>query len=187
MHAEFDVTVILRCRDDEERIGHAITRVTEHLASLGQSVEVVVADEGSTDNSVAVATLLRRQVSHLEITFRDAQGSALAHAASRARGKTLLLLEANEPPSLSALGFVLGRLSDELDLFVVTGRYLAMRRTRTWRAFDALQHRDWPSVERRLIERARVLGLKHSEASMRSSRRRLRDFLPLPSLRSRAV
>jgi hypothetical protein len=42
------------------------------------------------------------------------------------------------------------------------GRYLVLRRTRAWRAFDALvwRRRDPRSLERRLIRRARALDLQ---------------------------
>lgn len=178
--AEVDVSVIVRCRDDEERIGHVISRTTEHLKSLDLTYEILVADEGSGDNTCAVATLLRREHKDLEVLHRDEQ-SSLVDAAQRARGKTLLLIEARVPvDGLAPLGFVLGRINDDLDLFVMSGRYIVLRRTRTWRAFDALHQRDWPAVERRLVERATELGLRHSTAELRSQRRRLRDLLRLP-------
>ncbi len=180
--AEVDVSVVVRCRDDEERIGHTISRLVEHLQSLGLRFEVLVADEGSGDNTVAVATLLRRQCKEIEVVHGE-ETNALFAAAQRAHGKTLILLDARADAGLSPLGFVLGRVNDDLDLFVMSGRYVVLRRTRTWRAFDALHQRDWPSVERRLVERARELGLRHSMAELRSQRRRLRDLLPLPSLK----
>ncbi len=187
---EVDVTVILRCRDDEERVGHAVRQVSAHVSSLGLSCEVLVADEGSGDNTVAIAMLLRRHHKDLEVLQRGAQ-SSLFEAAQRARGRTLLLLDVRgADANLSPLGFVLGRVSDDLDLFVMSERYIVMRRTRTWRAFDALHQRDWPALEKRLVERAIELGLRHSTAALRSQRRRLRDLfrLPLPSLkRTRAL
>jgi hypothetical protein len=51
-------------------------------------------------------------------------------------------------------------LRDGLDIVALGGRYLVFRRTRAWRAFDALVgRRDPAAVERRFLRRARQLGL----------------------------
>src|SRR4051794_38376306 len=59
---DFDVTVVVRVCDDEERIGHVLKRMAAHLRSLQLHFEILVADEGSGDNTLAVATLLRPTV-----------------------------------------------------------------------------------------------------------------------------
>jgi MoxR-like ATPase len=56
---DLDLSFVLRCRDDEERIGHTIQRIAAHLRGLGIRFELLVVDEGSGDNTMAVAALLR--------------------------------------------------------------------------------------------------------------------------------
>ena len=72
----------------------------------------------------------------------------------------LVLADARTEAPLGPVGYALGRLRDGLDVVAVGGRYLVMRRTRAWRAFDALVgRRDPAAVEERFLRRARQLGL----------------------------
>jgi hypothetical protein len=153
-----DITVVIRVLDDEERVGHVVRRLATHLRSLKRSFEFLVADEGSGDNTLAVTALLRRQVAELEVLHAAPDRGYLA-ACERARGRTILLYDARSDAPLGALGFALGRLADGAEVVAVSGRYLVFRRTRAWRAFDALVQRTHAEVERRFVKRARTLGL----------------------------
>ncbi len=153
-----DVTVILRVRDDEERIGHALKRLASHLRALELGFEILVADEGSGDNTVAVTALWRPSLPELELLHAQ-PGEGYQLACERARGRAVVLYDARSEAPLGALGFALGRLGDGLDVVAVSGRYLVFRRTRAWRAFDALAQRRHADVERRFLKRARALGL----------------------------
>jgi glycosyltransferase involved in cell wall biosynthesis len=155
-----DITVVVRTRDDEDHIGHVLRRIARHLRSLQLPFEVLVADEGSGDNTLAVATLLRGSLPELEIVHAE-QGHGYFAACQRARGRTVMLYDARTDAPLAPLGFALGRLRDGHDVVAVAGRYLVFRRTRAWKAFDALLGRPRrPSlVERRFLRRARALGL----------------------------
>jgi hypothetical protein len=81
-------------------------------------------------------------------------------ACQRARGRVVVLYDARSDAPLGPLGFALGRLRDGLDVVAVGGRFLVFRRTRSWKAFEALLHRSDPlDVEKRFLRRARGLGL----------------------------
>jgi glycosyltransferase involved in cell wall biosynthesis len=155
------VTVVVRVRDDEERVGHVVRKVAAHLRGLRLRFEVLVADEGSGDNTVAVAALVHRDVPELEV-MHSAAGQGFYDACLRARGRSLVLYDARLEAPLAPLGFALGRLRDGADVVAVAGRYLVCRRTRAWRAFDALvtRRRRQRSVEQRFLRRARALGLQ---------------------------
>lgn len=156
---DLDVTLILRCCDDEERIGHVLQRLGAHLRSLGLRFEVLLADEGSTDNTLAVAALVRAPLPELEVLHCPA-GRGYSHAAERARGLAVVLSDARSHAPLSALGFALDRVRAGLDVVAASGRFLVFRRTRAWRALDALtERRDPEAVERRFLRRVRALGL----------------------------
>jgi hypothetical protein len=155
-----DVTVVVRVRDDEERIGHVLRRIAAHLRSMQLKFEILVADEGSGDNTLAVTALLRPSLRELEIMHAE-PAAGFHDACQRARGRAIVLYDARTEAPLSALGFALGRLRDGRDVVAVGGRFLVFRRTRAWRAFDALvTRRRRPRVlEKRFLKRARSLGL----------------------------
>jgi hypothetical protein len=155
-----DITVVVRVCDDEERIGHVLRRISAHLRSMQVNFEILVADEGSGDNTLAVTALLRPTVREIEIMHAD-PALGFHDACQRARGRAIVLYDARTEAPLSALGFALGRLRDGRDVVAVGGRFLVFRRTRAWRAFDALvTRRRRPRVlEKRFLRRARSLGL----------------------------
>jgi hypothetical protein len=178
-----EISVVVRVHDAEERIGHVLRRIAAHLQSLQLHYELLVADEGSGDNTLAVAALLRPHLGELEV-MHTAPGHGYFEACQRARGHTVLLYDAKSDAPLGALGFALARLRDGLDVVAVSGRYLVFRRTRAWKAFDALERQRAPlPLERRFLRRARALGLACTVTHVRRAPTpwaRLRDtFLPL--------
>ena len=179
-----DVTFIVRTFEDEERIGHVLRRIARYLAAHQLSAEIVVADEGSGDNTVAVAIMLRRQIREIRVLHCE-PGNGIRDACQRARGRVIVVADARTDAPLGAVGYALGRLRDGLDVVALGGRYLVMRRTRTWRAFDTLVgRRDPVALERRFLRRARQLGLQCAV----THRTRRRAWLRLFSFRStRAV
>jgi len=170
-----DVTFIVRTLDDEERIGHLIGRIARYLAAHRLTAEILVADEGSGDNTVAVAVMLRRQIREIAVLHAN-PGDGFRDACQRARGRVIVLADARTDAPLASLGYALGRLREGLDVVALGGRYLVLRRTRAWRAFDALVgRRDPAAVEQRFLRRARQLGL----ACAVTSRTRRRSWLRL--------
>lgn len=162
-----DVTFIVRTSDDEERVGHVLGRIARYLAAHELHAEIIVADEGSGDNTVAVAVMLRRQLRQI-VVLHAAPGAGFRDGCLRARGRVIVLADARTDAPLAPLGYALGRLRDGLDVVALGGRYLVFRRTRAWRAFDALvARRDLDAspietVERRFVRRARQLGLEYA-------------------------
>lgn len=185
-----DITAIVICRDDEERVGHTVRRLSAHLRALGLHAEILALDEHSGDNTLAVLSLLRREIPELTVVAGVAPGRGYLHGARRAHGRALLLLDARCESPLSALGFALARIEGGMDGLAVSGRFLVVHRTRAQRAFDALVHRrDTAEMHDRLLRRARALGLKVDLAARPRVAAhplvRLRDALLLP-LASRA-
>jgi glycosyltransferase involved in cell wall biosynthesis len=181
--AECELSFILRCCDDEERIGHTITRIAAHLRQLQVGFELLVVDEGSGDNTLAIAALLRG--GHPELTVLDAPaGQGFLVGAERARGRSVVACDVRAEAPLAALGYALSRLERGLDVVALGGRFLVFRRTRVLRAFDALSttRRDPREVERRFLRRARSLGVPAAVTHPRRERilERLRNALPVP-------
>jgi hypothetical protein len=174
-----DVTFVLRTFEDEERVGHALRRIAEYLRAHRLTAEILVADEGSGDNTVAVAVMLRPQIREIAV-LHAAPGCGLRDACRRARGRVVVLADARTHAPLAPLGFAMGRLRDGLDAVALGGRYLVFRRTHAWRAFDALvlRRRDARALERRFLRRARALGLSCVVTNPPAPKRWIRLFAP---------
>lgn len=185
--SEIELSAVIVCRDDEEHVGHLVRRLAAHLRSLRVRFELLAVDESSSDNSLALLSLLHRDLPELRVVAGIAPGDGFLRATRLAHGKAVLLLDARCSAPLSALGFALTRLDDEdsgCDVVAVSGRYLAFRRVRCLRAVPALHHRrDFADLERRFVRRCRTLGLRVDVAATRARQgawARLRQSLLVP-------
>ncbi len=180
--SDCELSFVLRCRDDEERIGHTIQRVCAHLRGMALPFELLLCDEGSGDNTLAVAALLRP--GHPEVSIHDAPpGQGLLVGAERARGRIVVVYDVRSEAPLAALAYALGRLDRGLDVVALGGRFLAFRRTRALRGLDALAgSRNPRELERRFVRRSKALGLSAAITHPRRQRmlERLRRLLPVP-------
>lgn len=136
-----------------------ILRIASHLRSMKATFELLLVDEGSGDNTLAIAALLRAKHPELEI-LHASPGQGYRVGAERARGRVVVLSDLQNEAPMAMLGFALGRLERGTDVVVLEGRFVVFRRTRALRALDALgaSHRSAES-DRRFVRRARSLGL----------------------------
>ena len=182
---DLDLTVIIACRDDDERVGHCVRRVAEHLRHLGLRNEILAVDEGSADNTLPLLALLKREIPTLSILAGTPSGRAFVRGVALARGRAVLLIDARSEAPLSAVGHALRRIGRGQDAVAIAGRYLVLHRTRTLRAHGSLAHRrDAADLERRFLRRAAslrlVVGIAATRRRAPSVWERLRTTLLAP-------
>lgn len=127
-HTHPEISVVLAVRNDEETVGHQIRSVARHLHQLGRTYEVVVVNDGSSDNSVSIATLIAATLPGVRVLARNVAGRAFLRGTSEARGSVVVLLEAGRPVSFAPLGWALSRLSAGREAVILRGRYIVARR-----------------------------------------------------------
>lgn len=180
-----DLTFVLRSRDDEDHVGHTMARLATHLRGLGLRYELLVVDEGSGDNTLAILALLRKQHPELE-TLHATPGRGYVVGAERARGRMVVLADVRDESPLALLGYALSRAERGSDVVSVGGRLVMFRRTRALRALEALTTVRRSSAPVRFLRRARALGLRVADVHPRHDglmerfTDRLRDALALP-------
>jgi hypothetical protein len=101
---ELEISVVLAVGNDEDRVGHQIRSVASHLRRLGLTFEIVAVNDGSTDNSLSIATLLAVTVPELRVLARNVAGRAFLRGTSEARGAIVVLLSASRAASLAPRG-----------------------------------------------------------------------------------
>jgi glycosyltransferase involved in cell wall biosynthesis len=107
------VTVVLPCLNEAETVAMC---VTEALAALRQSAidgEVLVVDNGSTDNSADLAERAGARVVH---ESRRGYGSALRRGAEEARGEYVVMADADGSYDLADIPRFVDELRDGADL-----------------------------------------------------------------------
>lgn len=95
------VSVLMPCLNEAEAVGTCVRKALDALARLGLPGEVVVVDNGSTDNSAAIATAAGARVVEER---RRGYGSAYLRAFAEARGRYLVMGDADDSYDFGELG-----------------------------------------------------------------------------------
>ncbi|MGH3102484.1 MAG: glycosyltransferase family 2 protein [Gaiellaceae bacterium] len=115
-----EVSIVIPCLNEARTVGICIRKARTSLAELGVEGEVVLADNGSTDGSQAIAAELGARVVAVEA---KGYGHALAGGIAVARGRYVIMGDADDSYDFSRLGPFVEKLRDGHDL-VVGNRFL---------------------------------------------------------------
>jgi hypothetical protein len=113
MSAPVELSVVLPCLNEAETLATCIQKAQGALARLGVAGEVLVADNGSTDGSREIAEALGAQVVHVPIR---GYGAALQAGIEAARGRYVVMADADDSYDLGGLDPFLAKLRDGYDL-----------------------------------------------------------------------
>jgi len=90
---EFEASVVMPCLNEADTLAACIAKAQEALCRSGIKGEVIVADNGSTDNSPAIAEHMGARVVGVE---KKGYGSALMDGIAAARGKFIIMGDADD-------------------------------------------------------------------------------------------
>lgn len=107
------VSAIIPCLNEERTLGICIRKALDAFTHRGVRGEVVIGDNGSTDRSVAIAEALGARVVHQPI---KGYGAAITAAAAAARGRYLIMADADDSYDWSALDAFIDALEDGAEL-----------------------------------------------------------------------
>lgn len=107
------VTIVMPCLNEAESLAPCIEMAHEGLRLAGVKGEILIADNGSTDGSQALAESLGARVAHVE---SRGYGSALQGGIAAARGKYVLMGDADGSYDFRHLNRFLERLDEGYDL-----------------------------------------------------------------------
>ena len=118
---ETDVSIVMPCLNEEEAIGACIEKIQHTFKQHNIDGEIVVCDNGSTDNSVAIAERLGARVVH---EARRGYGNAYIQGFAHARGQYLIMGDADDTYDFSLIPELLNLLEHQGYDFVTGSRYL---------------------------------------------------------------
>ncbi len=111
--APVEVSVVLPCLNEAETIEVCVRKALAGLARLGVTGEVLVADNGSTDGSPALAAAAGATVVHAPIR---GYGGALIRGIEAARGRYVVMGDADDSYDLDDLGPFVAELRTGTDV-----------------------------------------------------------------------
>src|SRR5688572_24518157 len=100
LNAEVEVSVVMPCLNEARTVGVCIDKARAALERLGVCGEVIVADNGSSDGSPAIALDHGARVVHVE---RKGYGSALQGGIAAARGRYVVMGDADDSYDFGAI------------------------------------------------------------------------------------
>lgn len=114
------VSVVMPCLNEEKAVGTCIETIQQTFAAADINGEIIVCDNDSTDNSVALAESLGARVVHQPLR---GYGNAYLKGFASARGKYLIMGDADGTYDFTLIPKFLGLLKNGFD-FVTGSRYL---------------------------------------------------------------
>lgn len=115
---KIEISVVMPCLNEEATIGACIEKAQNSLKTNGILGEVVVADNGSTDNSVAIAEELGARVIHQPIR---GYGAAYLAGINAAQGKYIVIGDSDDTYDFTDLDRFITPLRNGCD-FVIGSR-----------------------------------------------------------------
>jgi glycosyltransferase involved in cell wall biosynthesis len=114
-----EFTILMPCLNEAETLASCISKARAFLARSGCTGEVVIADNGSTDRSQAIAAANGARVVHVA---ERGYGSALLGGIRAARGKFVIMGDSDDSYDFSRLDAFVGQLRGGYQL-VMGNRY----------------------------------------------------------------
>lgn len=111
--ATLELSIVMPCLNEAETIATCVRKAMRFLADNGVAGEVVIADNGSTDGSQAIAAEEGARVVAVE---RRGYGNALMGGIEAARGRYVIMGDADDSYDFLALGPFLEKLREGYDL-----------------------------------------------------------------------
>lgn len=114
------LTILMPCLDEAETLARCIEKANKWISRSGILTEVLIADNGSTDGSQAIAVSLGARV--VPVPQRG-YGAALFHGSMAAAGEWIIMGDSDDSYDFSSLDPFIAKLRDGYDL-VMGNRFL---------------------------------------------------------------
>lgn len=113
------ISIVVPLYNEEESLGRLYDRLTKALAKLGKDYEIIVVDDGSTDNSFQVLEKFHQQDGRLKvISFRRNFGQTAAMSAGfdHAQGEVIVTMDADLQNPPEEIGKLLEKMDEGYDI-----------------------------------------------------------------------
>ena len=108
-----ELSILMPCLNEEETLATCINKAKSFLEKNNVNGEVVIADNGSTDNSIKIATSLGARVVHIK---EKGYGNALRGGILAAEGKYIIMADSDDSYDFINLMPYLEKLREGYDL-----------------------------------------------------------------------
>ena len=162
-----ELSLIIPAFNEAQRIGPTLRRVHQFLAARPARFEILVVDDGSTDDTVALVTALAAELPGLRVLCSPAnrgKGHAVRLGMRAATGQVRLFSDADGSTPIEELDALLRALAAGADI-AIGSRYLpASRVTRPQPWF----RRVWSRLVNRVVQRVLLPGVADTHCGFKA-------------------
>src|SRR5215469_12008069 len=115
-----DLSIVIPSYNEEKRLPATLQRITAYLKTSGRKAEVIVVDDGSTDQTVKVAESFQGKIEDLRIVSNGrnrGKGYSVRHGSLEARGEIVLFTDADLSAPIEEADKLLVKM-DEYDVAI---------------------------------------------------------------------
>ncbi|MGO9612322.1 MAG: dolichyl-phosphate beta-glucosyltransferase [Dissulfurispiraceae bacterium] len=123
---EYDVSVIIPSFNEERRIEKTLNAINDYFSAGQLTRQIIIVDDGSTDNTVRIVEGLRKKIKNLSIIayrFNRGKGHAIKKGIESCRGRYILFTDADNSTPIEEFDKFCPFLKD--NELVIGSRYLA--------------------------------------------------------------
>lgn len=124
MAAEYDLSVVIPCLNEEKTIGICVQKAWDCIQKYSVNAEIVVSDNGSSDKSVEIVEGFNNPNIRVVHCSEKGYGNALKSGFSAAKGKYILMGDADDTYDMAKINeFYAKAVSDENISMVIGSRF----------------------------------------------------------------
>ena len=108
------ITIVIAAYNEEQRIGKSLHKIKDYLDAQNFAYEIIVVDDGSTDNTRQVAIGYQADISNLKIIsypINKGKGYALRQGVLASKGESVLVSDADLSTPIEELSSMLPLIS----------------------------------------------------------------------------
>lgn len=124
MSGQIHLTILVPAFNESKRLPRTLIRIHEYCSqNLRETYEILVIDDGSTDNTTATVQELRAQNPHLQVhrySENHGKGYALRTGMGLARGRFVLFMDADLSTPVEELEQFLPKLHEGIPVVIAT-------------------------------------------------------------------
>lgn len=110
-----DLSIVIPSYNEEKRLPATLQRIAAYLKASGRNAEVIVVDDGSTDQTVKVAESFQGQMENLRIVSNGrnrGKGYSVRHGSMEARGEIVLFTDADLSAPIEEADKLLAKMNE---------------------------------------------------------------------------
>ena len=119
------ISIIIPCYNEGKRIGRNLRLIEKYLRAKSITYEILVIDDGSTDDTLKIVTAYQAQAANLRVIENPqnlGKGHAVRQGLLQARGDLRLFLDADGSTSINHLDVFLPEFEQGYDVVIGTRR-----------------------------------------------------------------